>query len=137
MADATRSLRVLVVDDEQLIADSLATILRNNGFHATSAYSGYSAIEIATSCEPDVIISDILMPGVNGIDAALDVSRRLPNARFFFLSGYGGFQENLGAARARGLNFTYLEKPVPPPFLIGCLKDYEREMRTVLGPVFA
>jgi|SRR5579862_4008541 len=131
MAVAMRPLRVLVVDDEQLIADSLATIFRINGFEVTCAYSGYSAIQIANRLLPDVIVSDILMPGLNGVDAALSISRDLPGSRFVFVSGCSGFQENLSAARNRGLRFIYLEKPVPPKFLVGYLEDCWREVQPV------
>ena len=130
------SLRVLVVDDEQLIAESLVTIFRQNGFAADCAYSGYGAIEMAKELEPDVIISDVLMPGINGIDVALTLSRRLPKARFVMLSGHAGFQENL-VPRARGLSFLYLEKPIPPKFLIGYLEDCQRELNDIPTSVFA
>jgi YesN/AraC family two-component response regulator len=137
MAIEKPSLRVLVVDDEQLIAESLVTIFRQNGFSADCAYSGYGAIEMAKEQEPDVVISDVLMPGINGIDVALTLSRRLPKARFVMLSGHAGFQENLNAARARGLSFLYLEKPIPPKFLIGYLEDCQRELKAGPSAVFA
>lgn len=125
----TRSLRVLVVDDERLIADSLAAIFRNSGFDVACAYSGYSAIQTAKCIEPDVMISDILMPGLNGVDAALSIYRHLPTLKFVFVSGCGGCQADLSAARNRGLSFIYLEKPVPPKFLVGYLEDCRRMLR--------
>lgn len=128
---AARSLRVLVVDDEPLIADSLAIIFRNNGFEVTCAYSGYGAIQMAKHLEPDVIISDVLMPGLSGVDAALNIFRDMPRLRFVFVSGYSGSQEDLSAARNRGLRFIYLEKPVPPKFLVGYLEDCRREVEGV------
>lgn len=128
---ATRSLRVLVVDDEPLIADSLATIFRNSGFDVTCAYSGYGAIQTAKLLEPDVMISDVLMPGLSGVEAALSIFRHLPGLRFVFVSGCSGFQEDLSAARNRGLPFIYLEKPVPPKFLVGYLEDCRREVEVV------
>ncbi len=128
---ATRSLRVLVVDDEPLIADSLAAIFRNSGFEATCAYSGYGAIQTAKHLEPDVMISDVLMPGLNGVDAALSIFRYLPGLKFVFVTGCNGFQEDLSTARDRGLPFIYLEKPVPPKFLVGYLEDCRREVEAV------
>ena len=125
---ATRSLRVLVVDDEPLIADSLATIFRNSGFDVTCAYSGYGAIQIAKRLEPDVVVSDVLMPGLSGVDAALSIFQQMPGLRFVFVSGWSGFHEDLSTARNRGLPFIYLEKPVPPKFLVGYLEDCRREV---------
>ena len=128
---AARSLRVLVVDDEPLIADSLAAIFRNSGFDVTCAYSGYGAVQTAKHLEPDVIISDVLMPGLNGVDAALSIFRYLPSLRLVFVSGCSGFQEDLSVARNRGLPFIYLEKPVPPKFLVSYLEDCRREVEAV------
>lgn len=124
----TRFLRVLVVDDEAVIADSLATIFRNRGFDVTCAYSGYGAVQTAKRLEPDVMISDVLMPGLNGVDAALSIFPDLPSLRFVFVSGCSGFQEELVAARDRGLPFIYLEKPVSPKFLVGYLEDCRRKV---------
>src|SRR5580692_9288960 len=124
MANASRPLRVLVADDERLIADSLVTILRIHGFEATSVYSGYSAIETALTLLPDVIISDISMPGVNGVDAVLSMSRRLPDAKFLLVSGHVQSQNSLNRAREQGLEFVYLNKPVRPEVFIEYLAGY-------------
>ncbi len=63
--------RVLVADDERVIADTLALILNKSGFEATAVYSGEEAIETAKTLQPDVLISDVIMFGLNGIDAAI------------------------------------------------------------------
>lgn len=126
----TRPLSVLVVDDEQFIADSLTAILRNHGFLTRCAYSGQGAIRAAKSLQPDVIISDILMPGMNGVDAAMNIFRHLPSAKYVFVSGFSGFQEDLAAARNQGLEFLYVEKPVPPKFLVEYLAECQREVQS-------
>jgi DNA-binding NtrC family response regulator len=122
-----RPLRVLVIDDEQPIADSLVTIFRNNGFDATSVYSGYSAIEAARSVHPDVVISDVRMPGVNGLDAILSIWRRLPSAKFILCSGQADYTDRLSMAREQGFSFVYLHKPIPPQSFIEYLKDWAQE----------
>ena len=63
-------LKVLVADDERLIVDTLAIILNQTGFEATAVYSGEEAIQTAKTLRPDVLISDVVMFGLNGIDAA-------------------------------------------------------------------
>jgi CheY-like chemotaxis protein len=118
-----RPLRVLVADDEHLIADTLVAIFRNKGFDASSAYSGYSAIETAVTLKPDVIISDVLMPGMNGIEAALSISKLLPDSKFLLFSGHAGSQDSIRLARSQGLNFVFMHKPVPPGFLVEYLED--------------
>ena len=128
MATTRRPLRVLVADDEQLIADSLAIIFRNNGFDAISVYSGYSAMESAVSFQPDVVISDIIMPGVNGVDAVLSISQHLPASKFLLITGHADCQDSLRRAQVRGLPFLYLQKPIPPRFLVEYLKDYALQL---------
>ena len=118
-----RALRVLVVDDEHLIADTLATIFRNNGFEARSVYSGYSAIQTAFAFYPDIVISDIHMSGINGINVALTISRELPKSKFVLITGYPCSEENLDMARARGLQLLCLHKPISPQLLINLLKN--------------
>ncbi len=65
--------RVLVVDDEQVIADTLAKILDLNGYDASAVYTGTAAVESARSLRPDLIISDVIMPDMNGIEAAISI----------------------------------------------------------------
>lgn len=126
MATPSRPLRILVADDEHVIADSLSSILRNHGFESVSVYSGYSAMEKAFEWVPDVIISDVRMPDVNGVDAVLNLARRLPNTRFLLLSGQS--HGSLNRARERGVKFVFLEKPVQPQSLLEYLKACETDL---------
>ena len=59
--------RVIVVDDERLIADTLATILNNAGYDARAVYSGEQLVELLESFQPEVLIADVVMPGMTGI----------------------------------------------------------------------
>ena len=74
---------VLVVDDEAVIADTLAMILENSGMRALVAYDGQSALEIANSVPPDLLLTDVAMPGMNGIDLAIAMRRNLPQCKNF------------------------------------------------------
>src|ERR1035437_5471062 len=87
MLETIRSPRVLIVDDECVIADSLALILNQNGFDATAVYSGEAAVETAVTFNPDVLISDVVMGEMNGIELALRVSVLLPGCRVILISG--------------------------------------------------
>ncbi len=70
--------KVLVVDDERVIADTLAMILNQSGFQARAVYSGESALETASVFEPDMLIADVIMADLNGIDAAIQIRALLP-----------------------------------------------------------
>jgi CheY-like chemotaxis protein len=63
--------KVLIVDDERVIADTLAIILNQHGYEASAAYSGNEAVEKARAVQPDLIISDVIMQDMNGIEAAI------------------------------------------------------------------
>ena len=70
--------KVLVVDDERVIADTLAMILNQSGFDARPVYSGERALEMATTFAPDMLITDVIMDDLNGIDAAIRIRAQLP-----------------------------------------------------------
>ena len=71
MPDSTTKPKVLVADDERVIADTLAMILNQSGFEARAVYSGERALELAATLKPDMLISDVIMADLNGIDAAM------------------------------------------------------------------
>ncbi len=75
MPETPAIFRVLIADDEKIIADTLALILNLNGFEATAAYSGEQAVETARTLRPNALISDICMGKMSGIDAAVLIQR--------------------------------------------------------------
>ena len=115
--------KVLVVDDERVIADTLAIILNQNGFAATAVYSGTGAIEQARAERPDLIISDVIMEDMNGIDAAINIRQFLPSCKILLFSGQAATADLLENARARGHQFEILAKPVHPQDLLAKLRD--------------
>ena len=80
MQDNSHKPKVLVADDERVIADTLAIILNQSGFQATAVYSGEKAVETAKTLQPDMVISDVIMTDLNGIDAAIKIRTMLPCA---------------------------------------------------------
>ena len=115
--------KVLVVDDERLIADTMMQILKRAGFDAWCAYDGRSALEMAVQITPDHIITDIVMPGMNGVELAIEIRNALPKTRILLLSGQAGTHEILRKARDRGYVFDLVAKPIHPERLIARLKN--------------
>lgn len=111
---ATRSLRVLVVDDEKLVADSLSEILRCFNYDAAAFYNGETAIEAARHKCPDFVLSDVVMPTLNGVETVLKIREICPNARVILLSGNAATADLLRQAREQGHDFELLAKPVHP-----------------------
>ncbi len=118
MSEAKNRQRVLVADDERVIADTLAMILNQSGFETRVAYSGEQAVEIAIVFHPEMLISDVIMTGVNGIDAAIEIRRMLPEIKVLLFSGQAATADLLEKARARGYDFEILAKPVHPQDLL-------------------
>ncbi len=117
-----RKPRVLVVDDEQVIADTLAKILDMNGYEASAVYSGTAAVESARSLQPDLVISDVIMADMNGIEAAIHIRGFLPSCKILLFSGQAATADLLENARAQGHEFEILAKPVHPADLLAKLK---------------
>jgi len=122
-ARATTSTRILVVDDEPLIADTIVQILNRNGFIAHAAYGGREAIEAARLTSPELILSDVLMPHIDGVEAAISIRKFLPDARIVLFSGQAATVEILARARQRGFQFELLAKPLHPTQLIKHLRQ--------------
>lgn len=131
MPDTRRRPRVFVVDDEQVIASTLATILRKNGFDAISFTEPIEALEAADLEAPDLLISDVVMPGLSGIDLAVQLQERCPNCHVLLFSGQAATAGMLETARANGHDFELLLKPVHPADLLREINKVTRDSPTV------
>jgi CheY-like chemotaxis protein len=114
--------KVLVVDDERVIADTLAMILNQSGFQARAVYSGENALEQASTFEPDMLIADVIMADLNGIDAAIKIRALLPRIKILLFSGQAATADLLEKARTQGYEFEILAKPVHPQDLLTRLR---------------
>lgn len=120
---------VLVVDDEVVLADSLTEILRRNGYAAYAAYDGETAIEATLANPPQLLVSDVMLPGMNGIELGMTIRRIFPDCNVILSSGQAGSHDLLSAAFAAGNHFVFLQKPVHPRELLKhvseCLKQQQ------------
>ena len=115
-------LRVLVVDDERLIAHTVAAILNANGFEAAEAYSGEEGLEKARQLEPDVVLTDVLMPHMTGVELGMRLREELPKTRILLFSGQAATTELMRKAQQDGYNFELFPKPIHPDDLIAKLR---------------
>src|SRR5271165_4809351 len=123
MPEKSAKPKVVVADDERLIADTLALILNQGGFEARAVYTCRVALDSATDFQPDMLISDVLMCDMNGIDAAIRMRELLPDLRVFLLSGQTATADMVAKSTARDLGFETLVKPVHPQDLLRKLHD--------------
>ena len=109
---------VLVVDDESAIADSLSEILRLSGYAAITAYDAEEGLETALLMPPELLITDVMLPGMSGIELAIRMRRIFPDCRILLFSGQAATSDLLTSAARAGHRFTLLAKPVHPTDLL-------------------
>jgi DNA-binding response OmpR family regulator len=114
---------VLVVDDESVIADTVTEILSRSGFAAMPAYDGESALESALLTPPELLISDVVLPGMSGIDLAIAVKRVFPDCKIILFSGQAASSHLLASASSRGHQFLLLAKPIHPADLLARVRE--------------
>jgi DNA-binding response OmpR family regulator len=118
--------RVLVVDDERLIADTVAAILNLHGYDAFTAYSPNDALKLSERFRPDVLLTDVMMPDMNGIDLARKMMTMLPAMKVLLFSGQAGTNALLDRTSLDDSSFSIVAKPIHPAKLV----DAVRNLRT-------
>src|ERR1035437_3772050 len=118
MSQSPSKPKVLIADDEKVIADTLAMILNQGGFEARAVYSCKKAVEVAPAFRPDMLISDVIMSELNGVEAAIQIRALLPDIRVFLLSGQTAIAEMLEASQAKDFGFEAPTKPMHPKDLL-------------------
>lgn len=115
MPVATRRKVALVVDDEQVIANTLTIILNNAGFDAHARFSGEESIADVDQLQPDLLITDVIMGRMTGIELAIGVRSKLPNCKILLFSGQAATADLLAEAKSKGHNFDILRNQSIPP----------------------
>jgi CheY-like chemotaxis protein len=113
---------VLVVDDQPMVADTTVEILNRFGFRAVHAYNGQTALQIAAKLKPDYLLTDVLMPLMNGVELAIAITRMLPATKILLFSGQSGIADILRRGEEEGYVFDLVAKPIHPEKLIEHLK---------------
>jgi DNA-binding NtrC family response regulator len=109
---------VFVVDDEEVISTTLGMILRLQGFDAQAFSEPLKALTAAKANAPDLLISDVMMPLLSGIDLAIQIRENCPGCKILLFSGQAATGHLLESARARGYDFELMSKPVHPTDLL-------------------
>jgi DNA-binding NtrC family response regulator len=117
-----RKLRIFVVDDEQVIATTLAAIFNGAGYAAEAFLDPLKAVEAAATQCPDIVITDVMMPQLNGIDLGIQFKTRYPGCRVLLFAGHGATAEHLREAHSQGHDFEILSKPMHPKDLLEAIR---------------
>jgi CheY-like chemotaxis protein len=113
----------LVVDDEHALADLLALIFERAGYQSIATYSASEALAAMEEQLPDMIVSDVMMPGMSGVALAVHVRKSHPGIKFLLVSGHAGTEDLIEAARDDGYFLDLLAKPVLPEDLLSKVVD--------------
>jgi two-component system, OmpR family, response regulator CpxR len=120
--------KVLLVDDERDFIETLSERLQIRDMSATVAFDAKSAMEIVARDEPDVMIIDLKMPGINGMELLQTIKQTRPNIEVIVLTGHGS-RDDREQCMAMGA-FTYLQKPVDIDELGDVLKKAHAKMES-------
>ena len=112
---------VFIVDDEHVIASTLAAILTMNGYSATSFTSPLEALAAAQSRAPDLLITDVAMPRLSGVDLAIQIKAEYPECKILLFSGPAATRDLLKDASSQGNTFQLHQKPVQPAVLLASI----------------
>jgi len=113
----------LVIDDDKAVADTLAMVLNTEGFKARAVYSGEAGIELARRLDFDFLVTGVVMPQMNGIDAAIQIRELLPQCKVLLVSGDNDTSGLLRDAQSPDHRFEILPKPVHPLVLFQALRS--------------
>jgi CheY-like chemotaxis protein len=115
------STHVFVVDDEPIIASTLATILRLQGFSAEYFTDPVEALRSAGEHAPTLLISDVVMPGMSGIELAMQFKSLCPGCRILLFSGRAATADFLEGSTLLEQEFQVLQKPIHPADLLAAI----------------
>lgn len=127
-----RRLRILIVDDDTDIVATLRVILQSLGHDTDIAFDGEQALDVARRFYPNLLLSDVVMPGKDGVEAALEIRKLFPDCAVLLLSGNPQVIEVLNKARAQWQSFELMAKPVEVSELI---RRIERLCHVSMAPL--
>jgi DNA-binding response OmpR family regulator len=119
--------RVFVVDDEQIVAHTISEILLREGYRATWFTDPVQALVLALEAAPDLLVSDVMMPTLNGVDLAIEIRAKRPSCKILLLSGQAHTSDSPEFTRTIEHGFTLLAKPIHPSLLLS-------EIRGLIDP---
>jgi CheY-like chemotaxis protein len=127
--------KILIVDDEPTLLGVISRTLRKAGFDVLEASDGQKGMDLLAENQVDLIISDIFMPNVDGMEFTMRVKERLPDAKIIVMSGGGMLAKErvLEIASHIGATLT-LEKPFWPPELLAAVNTVLGLSQPIDGP---
>ena len=114
---------IYVVDDDEIITSTVTMILEASGFEVAGFRNPLDALKAVETRPPDVLLSDVIMRQMHGIDLAVKVKTLCPSCKVLLLSGQAQTADLLDEARLQGHVFPILAKPIHPTDLIAAIRN--------------
>ncbi len=127
MQQVSSKFRILVADDDSVIANTLSQILRLSGYETETVSSGEEAISTAAKRKPDILITDVVMGGISGVEAAIRILEFIPACLVILISGQANTTDHLARACRHGHQLEILPKPVHPKVLLQRIAAFTAE----------
>jgi DNA-binding NtrC family response regulator len=118
----SKSSPVFVVDDEEDIAKMFAVVLQMNLFNAIAYSDPLLALQAAQRKPPDYLLTDVVMPGMNGVELAIQVKAVAPQCKMLIFSGQEDSERLIEKARERGYDLTLVLKPIHPTKMVELIR---------------
>ncbi|MHB8789212.1 MAG: response regulator [Desulfobulbaceae bacterium] len=130
-------MKVLLVDDEETYVQTLSERLKMRDLKNDTVYDGSQAIEFVDENEPDVMVLDLKMPGIDGMEVLRQVKKKYPNIQVIILTGHGTDRDE-DESRRLGV-YDFLKKPVDIEELVNRIKAAYKEkiQNTMAAAAFA
>jgi DNA-binding response OmpR family regulator len=116
-----KQIKVLLVDDEVEFVDTLGQRLKMRGLSVDIVYDGEQALSFVRKIEPDVIVLDLKMPGLYGIEVLKEVKKLKPNVQVIILTGHGTDKDEVEAKQLG--SFDFMRKPADIDLLVAKIKE--------------
>ncbi len=119
---------LMVLDDDTAVRQTWTIIFQRHGYEVAPMERGEDAIAAATQRPPDLLLADVRLPDMSGIEAARRIREVAPGCRILLISGDSDAGEAIEEARARGATFEVLPKPISPPDLLRLISESLRKL---------
>jgi DNA-binding NtrC family response regulator len=123
MPGHTGERKILIVEDEKVIADTLGQIVHVSGYDVRVVYSAEAALDIVSGWSPNLAVLDVMLPAMNGIDLAFKLMQGHPACQILLFSGAPAVESIVQKARNEGYDFEILAKPVHPNVMLNAISN--------------